>query len=177
MEELSATQEEMNRKAVETENRMNAIEESGIASVEFNLDGTIITANRHFLELMEYSIHEIRDKHHRMFVDSEVGRSQEYAEFWSDLRNGIPRPGEYKRVTKSGKPVYIKGSYSIIRDQQGKPSKVLKLANDITELKMQQEENALKIAEAEKHVDVFEGSGTTLKRRDHETHLDLVSSN
>jgi methyl-accepting chemotaxis protein len=159
MEELSATQEEMNRKSLETENRMSAIEESGIASIEFNLDGTIITANRHFLELMGYSLHEIKDKHHRMFVDGEIGRSQEYADFWTDLRNGIARPGEYKRVTKSGSPVYIKGSYSIIRDQQGRPSKVLKLATDITKLKIQQEEIAWKVAEAENRVNAIEESG------------------
>lgn len=136
MEELSATQEEMNRKARETENRINAIEESGIASIELEPDGTIITANKHFLELMGYSLDEIRGKHHRMFVDKEYAHSQEYADFWNDLRNGIPRPGEYQRVKRSGAPVFIKGSYSIIRDQTGRPSKILKLATDITQLKL-----------------------------------------
>lgn len=140
MEELAATQEEMNRKSIESENRLNAIEESGIASIEFNLDGTIISANKHFLALMGYSLDEIRGKHHRIFVDTELGRSQEYADFWADLRRGVARPGEYRRVTKTGSTVYIKGSYSIIRDQQGRALRVLKLANDITQLKMRPEE-------------------------------------
>lgn len=142
MEELSATQEEMNRKAVETENRVNAIEESGIASIEFNLDGTIIDANKHFLNLMGYSLAEVKGKHHRIFVDQTLASSKEYADFWSDLSQGIARPGEYKRVTKSGAPVFIKGSYSIIRDQNKKAMRVLKLANDITPLKKQQEDMA-----------------------------------
>ncbi|HEY0742164.1 MAG TPA: PAS domain S-box protein [Chryseosolibacter sp.] len=143
MEELAATQEEMNRKARETENRINAIEESGIASIEFHPDGTIITANKHFLALMGYAIDEIRGKHHRMFVDAEFALSQEYVDFWNDLRNGVPRPGEYRRVKRSGASVYIKGSYSIIRDQHGRPSRILKLATDITELKMHQKQEGV----------------------------------
>ncbi|MBL0742089.1 PAS domain S-box protein [Chryseolinea lacunae] len=139
MEELSATQEEMSRKATETENRINAIEESGISSIEFDLDGTILQANRHFLGLMGYSLNEITGKHHRIFVDPKTASSADYAEFWEDLRRGVPRPGEYSRVTKSGARVFIKGSYSIIRDQQGKPVRILKLATDITQLKKQQE--------------------------------------
>lgn len=146
MEELTATQEEMSRKALETENRMKAIDESGIASIEFNVDGTIITANRYFLELMEYSLPEIKDRHHSMFVPPAIARSEEYADFWSDLRNGIPRPGEYRRVTKSGRTVYIKGSYSIIRDQQGRPVKILKLAHDVTALVLQRQEMARQVA-------------------------------
>jgi methyl-accepting chemotaxis protein len=140
MEELSATQEEMSRKAIETENRVKAIEESGIASIEFNVDGTIVTANKHFLDLMGYSLAEIRDKHHRMFVDPAFAGSQEYADFWADLRRGIPRPGEYSRVTKSGAIVFIKGSYSIIRDHNGRATRILKLASDITLIKKQQED-------------------------------------
>lgn|GEM_PF-829167 len=131
MEELRATQEEMNLKQIENENRIKAVNESGIASIEFSLDGTILTANESFLTMMEYSLDEIKGKHHRIFVDSEYANSEEYRRFWKDLSNGIPRPGEYKRVKKSGKRVFIKGSYSIIRDQSGKPVKVLKMAIDI----------------------------------------------
>lgn len=140
MEELTATQEEMRRKAVEAENHFNAIEESGIASIEFDLDGIIVTANRHFTELMGYRLDEIKGKHHRIFVDKTLAASQEYADFWSNLRQGIARPGEYKRVTKTGTAVFIKGSYSIIRDTNGKPLRVLKLANDITALKKKEQE-------------------------------------
>ena len=140
MEELTATQEAMRRKAVEAENHFNAIEESGIASIEFDLDGIIVTANRHFTDLMGYRLDEIKGKHHRMFVDKTLAASGEYADFWSSLRQGIARPGEYKRVTKTGAAVFIKGSYSIIRDINGKPLRVLKLASDITALKKKEQE-------------------------------------
>ncbi|RAW02251.1 PAS domain S-box protein [Pseudochryseolinea flava] len=134
MEELQATQEEMSRKGFDTENRMRAISESGIASIEFNLRGQIIDANEAFLKLMGYTLDEIRGKHHRIFVDEQTAASFEYEKFWADLANGIAHPGQYKRVNKQGKPVFIQGSYCILNDQQGKPAKVLKLATDVTSL-------------------------------------------
>lgn len=134
MEELQATQEEMMRKQSETENRMKAINDSGIASIEFTLQGHIIDANDAFLRLMGYKLRDIQGHHHRMFVTPEYAGSAEYEKFWNDLSNGIVRPGRYERVTKSGEKVYIQGAYSILRDHTGKPVKVVKLATDITSL-------------------------------------------
>ncbi len=134
MEELQATQEEMARKQMDTENRMKAINESGIASIEFNLKGYILDANDAFLRLMGYRLDEIQGKHHRIFVDRETAESHEYERFWQDLGNGIAHPGQYKRVTKNGKEVFIQGCYSILRDHNERPVKVLKLAIDITNL-------------------------------------------
>lgn len=147
MEELQATQEEMLRKQVENESRIKAINESGIASIEFNLKGEIQEANDAFLDLMGYTLDEIQNRHHRLFVRPEYANSAEYSKFWEDLSNGVPRPGEYERVTKTGKKVFIKGSYSIIRDQFGKPMRILKLATDITPLKLQQIELQAKMKE------------------------------
>jgi methyl-accepting chemotaxis protein len=147
MEELQATQEEMLRKQVENESRIKAINESGIASIEFNLKGEIQEANDAFLDLMGYTLDEIQNRHHRLFVRPEYANSAEYIKFWEDLSNGVPRPGEYERVTKTGKKVFIKGSYSIIRDQFGKPMRILKLATDITPFTLQQIELQAKMKE------------------------------
>jgi methyl-accepting chemotaxis protein len=136
IEELAATQEEMNRKAKEMESRVKAIDDSGIGSVEFSVDGIILDANRNFLDLMGYSLEQVRGKHHRMFVPSDVARSQNYQDFWNDLRMGIARPGEYARVTSKGQTVHIRGSYSIIKDHHGRAQKILKLAYDVTALKI-----------------------------------------
>jgi methyl-accepting chemotaxis protein len=107
----------------------------------------ILAANDSFRKLMGYSAHEVIGKHHRIFVEQSYAESQEYKAFWDDLGNGISKPGEYQRITKSGTPVYIKGSYSIIRDHAGKVVRILKLVMDITEMKQKmmqwarQEEN------------------------------------
>jgi methyl-accepting chemotaxis protein len=141
MEELQATQEEIVRKQAENEMRLRALNDSGVASIEFSLNGIIQTANEAFLNLMGYSLDEIQGKHHRMFVGAEQAASEAYRKFWEDLSQGIARPGKYERVTRSGDKIFIQGSYSIIHDHNGNPLKVLKLATDITEIIKQQEEN------------------------------------
>jgi len=105
------------------------------AVIEFNMDGTIITANDNFLSAMGgYSLNEIKGKHHRMFVDANYARSVEYAEFWRKLNNGEFFVGTYSRNDKRGKDVYIQASYNPILDLNGKPFKVVKYAVDMTEV-------------------------------------------
>lgn len=153
MEELAATQEEIARRQMESENRIKAINQSGVASIEFDLDGTIVDANSTFLEMMEYSLDEVMGKHHRIFVSPEEAASEGYTKFWTDLSSGIARPGEYKRISKSGKEIYIKGSYSIIFDAQGKPARILKLATDISELRAQQKQTEALLRTAQENVE------------------------
>lgn len=133
MEELTATQEEIQRKSLEMESRIQAIDVSGIASIEYELDATIITANQAFLDLMEYDLEEIVGKKHNIFVSPEMAASQEYAQMWKDLANGAKIEGELERYTKSGRRVYIKGAYTCLRDLNGKPFRIIKLVTDITE--------------------------------------------
>lgn len=135
MEELSATQEEMSRTNFEMEARMEALNQTGIASIEFDLDGTIQSSNRAFQELMGYSSSEIVGKHHRMFVKAEEANSTEYRKFWDDLAKGIAKPGEFQRVRKDGRIVTILGKYGAIRSKDGKLKRVLKFAMDISKYK------------------------------------------
>ncbi|PTB91735.1 hypothetical protein C9994_15045, partial [Marivirga lumbricoides] len=135
LEELTTIQEEMERRTSEMESRLVAVDESGIASIEFGLNGTILNANKNFLKLMGYQLSEVEGKHHRIFVSKELAKSKEYKQFWEDLRNGKMHNGEFERVAKDGEVRFLQGSYSIIRDASGAPSKILKLATDITSLK------------------------------------------
>lgn len=164
MEEMMATQEEVSRRQAENENRIKAINESGIASIEFNLQGIIETANESFLTLMGYTINEIQGQHHRIFVDREYRASAEYAKFWEDLGNGLSRPGEYERINKKGEQVYIRGSYSIIVDQHGKPVKVLKLATDITNLRKQQKQTELLLQDAQQQAEELKAQEEELRQ-------------
>lgn len=103
------------------------------AVIEFNLDGTIITANRNFCNAMGYGLDEIKGRHHRMFVDQTYGQSAEYQGFWDKLRRGESMAAEYKRYGKGGKEVWIQASYNPIFDLNGKPYKVVKYATDATD--------------------------------------------
>jgi methyl-accepting chemotaxis protein len=104
------------------------------ACIEFNLDGTIITANPNFLGAVGYSLEEIKGKHHRMFVEAAEAQSSEYAAFWDRLRAGQFDTRVYKRITKSGEPIWIQASYNPIMDMNGKPFKVVKFATDVTKV-------------------------------------------
>lgn len=106
------------------------------AVIEFNLDGTIITANNNFLAAMGYQLHEIQGKHHSMFVEPNFRDSNEYRMFWEKLNRGEYEEKEYKRLGKDGKEVWIRASYNPILDSTGRPYKVVKFASDITQEKL-----------------------------------------
>lgn len=103
------------------------------AMIEFELDGTIITANSNFLNAMGYSLSELKGKHHSIFVSPEAAQSPEYKQLWETLRTGTFFQGEFERVGKAGNPVWIQGTYNPIFDEHGKPVKVIKLAIDVSE--------------------------------------------
>lgn len=102
------------------------------AMIEFNLDGTIITANENFLRALGYTLEEIKGKHHRLFCNDDYTSSSEYRVFWEKLRLGEFDAGRYKRIGKGGKEVWIQANYNPIFDANGRPYKVVKFATDIT---------------------------------------------
>ena len=103
------------------------------AVIEFNMDGTIITANENFLGAMGYTLDEIRGRHHSMFVESSEREGAGYREFWARLNRGEYQAAEYKRIGKGGKEVWIQASYNPILDLNNKPYKVVKYATDVTQ--------------------------------------------
>jgi methyl-accepting chemotaxis protein len=116
------------------------------AVIEFQLDGTILTANENFLRPMGYTLEEVRGKHHSMFVDDAYRQSAEYREFWSKLGHGEYLAGEYRRIGKGGREVWIQGAYNPILDLKGKPYKVVKYAIDVTEQRQRNADFAGQIA-------------------------------
>jgi len=106
------------------------------AVIEFDLDGTVLTANENFLRAMDYTLEEIQGRHHSMFVTAEYAQSAEYRQFWEKLRRGEYDAREYKRIGKNGKEVWIQASYNPIYDMNGHLFKVVKFATDITREKL-----------------------------------------
>ena len=116
------------------------------AVIEFNMDGTIVTANENFLKAVGYALDEIKGKHHSMFVTPEDRASAAYAEFWARLNRGQFEAAEYKRVGKGGREIWILATYNPILDEAGKPFKVVKFATDVTAQKMKAADNDGQIA-------------------------------
>jgi methyl-accepting chemotaxis protein len=107
------------------------------AVIEFTLEGTIITANENFLQTLGYTLNEIKGKHHSMFAEPAYTASADYKAFWAKLGRGEYDAGQYKRIGKGGKEVWIEASYNPIMDQNGRPCKVVKFATDLTKRKEQ----------------------------------------
>jgi methyl-accepting chemotaxis protein len=115
-----------------------------MATIEFKLDGTILTANENFCRALGYQLSEIAGKHHRMFVDPAEVASTSYNEFWARLGRGEFDRRQYKRIAKDGSEVWIEASYNPVA-RGGKPYKVVKFATDITAQKLKSAEDAGKL--------------------------------
>ncbi|MCP3392669.1 PAS domain-containing methyl-accepting chemotaxis protein [Bradyrhizobium sp. CCGB12] len=142
-------------KAMEDSGKIAAINRAQ-AVIEFNMDGSIVTANENFLQAMGYSLDEIKGKHHSTFVTSEDRASAAYADFWARLNSGQFEAGEYKRLGKGAKEIWILATYNPILDETGKPFKVVKFATDVTAQKMKAADNDGQLAAIQKSQAVIE---------------------
>lgn len=132
----------------DTNSQLDAIGKSQ-AVIEFGLDGIIHSANQNFLSTLGYSLDEVKGRHHRMFVDSNYANSLDYRLFWEKLNRGEFEIGEYRRIGKGGKEVWISASYNPIFDMNGKVVKIIKYASDISLQKLKDQElNALSKTQA-----------------------------
>ncbi|MDN2676132.1 PAS domain-containing methyl-accepting chemotaxis protein [Janthinobacterium sp. SUN033] len=133
------------RRNADYEGKIDAISKAQ-AVIEFRLDGTVLDANDNFLKSVGYTLDEIKGKHHRMFCLPDYANSDDYAQFWHKLGQGQFDAGEYKRVTKDGREIWLNASYNPIFDTEGRPFKVVKFASDVTALKKRNAEYEGKVS-------------------------------
>lgn len=128
VEQVVKTATDITRQKVtqlEIQNRTQAV-------IEFHVDGTIKLANQLFLDTVGYSLNEIRGKHHRIFMPPGEMSDLEYAEFWRSLGSGRYIQGEFRRISKAGKEIWLQGAYNPVLDHGGKVVSIVKSVNDIT---------------------------------------------
>jgi len=118
---------------LDTKWQMEAINKS-FAVIEFDLDSTIRTANENFLTTIGYTLDEVKGQKHQMFVAKE-NQDEAYQHLWDSLRKGEFQAGEFPRVSKAGKEIWINGSYNPIFNADDKPYKVVKYVSDVTKQK------------------------------------------
>jgi len=159
--------------AQELQNQINGFSASQ-AMIEFETDGTIVSANDNFCNALGYPLEEIQNKHHSMFVDKAYAASPEYRQFWDDLRAGRFQAGEFCRITKNGDNLWILASYNPIMDENGKVYKVIKLASDINEQKLASLAAEAKSAEYTNQINGFSASQAMIE---FETDGTIVSAN
>ncbi|MEZ5769963.1 MAG: PAS domain-containing methyl-accepting chemotaxis protein [Paracoccaceae bacterium] len=105
------------------------------AIVEFDLTGRILKANENFCAALGYACGELTGRHHGIFLTPEDRESPQYRAFWTALSRGEFQEGEFRRVAKDGREVWIQATYNPILDADGRPFKVVKFATDVSERK------------------------------------------
>lgn len=150
-EELVATQEELARKVIEVEKEsalissiVDAINKTN-ASLELDMNGVIIGVNDMYLSLMEYTREELIGVSEKSLAAAEEINSERYDMMWNSILNGAFNSGEYRRVSKSGKELWLTGTYSPIYDIEGKAYKIIQFAQFTTEQKEKELELSTKI--------------------------------
>ncbi|MBP5945666.1 MULTISPECIES: methyl-accepting chemotaxis protein [unclassified Pseudomonas] len=141
---------------VQQESEVNAKLEAidrAMAVIEFNLDGSIITANQNFLTRMGYTLAELKGKHHRLFCTAELVNSSAYQDFWRRLNQGEFFQGQFERVDKRGQTVWLEANYNPVYDASGRLCKVVKFASDVT-ARVEQHEQDARSASAAYHISV-----------------------
>tara|TARA_R110000772_G_scaffold195101_16_gene305849 strand:+ start:7900 stop:9201 length:1302 start_codon:yes stop_codon:yes gene_type:complete len=101
------------------------------ALIEFTPSGEVLSANANFIKAMGYTnLNDIVGKHHRLFCNDDF--YQENPNFWAELANGEFKGGQFNRVTRSGKTIWLEATYNPVLDSQGRVIKVVKIASNIT---------------------------------------------
>lgn len=114
------------------DNMVGALNRS-MAVIEFDMQGKVVHANQNFLDLMGYNLSDLVGGHHSKFCRPDYVNSPEYQQFWNRLNNGEFYAGQYERLTKSGRAVWLEATYNPVNDENGRPCRVIKFAADITE--------------------------------------------
>lgn len=109
--------------------------DTSYAFSEFDTRGNVIVANENFLKVMEYSLDDIKGRHHRMFVDKSYSNTNEYARFWEDLAAGKEQIDQYKCISRSGREVWLQSVYSPVKDEMGRIIKIVMVSTDISSQK------------------------------------------
>ncbi len=143
------------------------------AIAEFNLDGTVVSANDNFLRIFDYTLDDIVGKHHQMFCDPQYAQSEEYKELWRKIGRGEYRSAEFKRLGKGGKEIWLQASYNPVFDDNGNPVRVVKFATDITASKLQiaEFEGKARAIDRAQAVIEFELDGTVITANDNFLHI------
>jgi len=115
----------------ETRSKLAALDRA-MAVIEFDLSGNVLVANDNFLKVMGYGAGELKGKQHRLFCEPSLVNSAEYSDFWRRLNAGEFFSGQFKRLAKNGRVVWLEASYNPVYDADGKLYKIVKFASDIS---------------------------------------------
>lgn len=102
------------------------------ATIEFCPAGRILHANTRLLSMMRYSLDEVKNQHHSLFVEPSERGSSAYRRLWESLGRGEPQVATSRLLAKGGHEVWAHTSYKPMLDRAGKPVKIITFVTDLT---------------------------------------------
>ncbi len=136
VEELQATQEMVERKSKELANQLNAINQAA-AMIELNPRGVITEVNDLYLKISQYSKEEIQGQPHTILLKDGYETSNKYMQLWENLTQGIVVEGEFERQAKDKSSFWLRATYYPVMDNYKNLERIIHIATDITEQKLQ----------------------------------------
>ncbi|MXQ07929.1 PAS domain-containing protein [Alphaproteobacteria bacterium GH1-50] len=102
-----------------------AAADSGLAIAEFDIDGSVLSANENLLKYLGHSRREIIGEHHSAFCSPDFVKTDEYREFWLSLARGESWVGRMSHVDRYNGDVHLHSIYCPIRDEKDEISRIV----------------------------------------------------
>jgi len=131
LEEMKTTQEELERKAMDYEGVINALNAVTLVA-EFDMQGRLIEINRDFLRLLNTTKDSMLGTFQGAFAVTKDDRRNIFRDFWNDLRRGVIKK-TIQHIQVNNRDIWLSEAYTPIYDKNGNPYKVLNISVDITE--------------------------------------------
>lgn len=93
--------------------------------------------------------------------------SAEYRAFWKRLNQGEFEQGEFRRVAKDGSGIWLQATYNPILDGEDRPVKILKIADNVTEMRERERSEAV-------HMQQLQEQAESRRLALEDTHRELV---
>ncbi|MBO1520444.1 PAS domain-containing methyl-accepting chemotaxis protein [Oceanisphaera sp. DM8] len=138
IEKIASDITEKQQKLKSQEAVLSSLHES-MAVIEFSTDGTVVTANDNFLNVMGYRLDDVVGKKHEIFCEPNF--YTQHPNFWQDLLSGTHKGGRFKRINAYGEEVWLRATYNPIFDDNNEVNRIIKFASDITDNIRQAERN------------------------------------
>ena len=124
---------EQKKLSLDYQGQINALNKSSI-KIEFLPTGDLLECNQKFVDLMEFSLYELKEKSIFDFVDkSELNKVRQ---LWEDVAQGKNWEGSIRQRTKDDKEVWVRVSLSAVRDMYDDIAKIIYIGNDETNEKL-----------------------------------------
>jgi PAS domain S-box-containing protein len=135
MEELTATQEEMLRKQAELDSVFSAIDHS-LITAEFDMQGNFLHANQALLTIYGQPLEFIKARHHQSFFK----KVSNFEVCWGKLKQGENCSFEHEIRPEADKVIWLSANYTPVKGADGTFYKVLMLAQNITQRRLERQE-------------------------------------